>query len=119
MQLEELFNKYDLGKLTEEPKQITGGLMHRMYQVTTEDKKYAVKEMNPSIMKRPGVVENITKSDRVAEALKGIVSVISAIYFNDSPLLMLDARYYMVFEWLDGISIFPPDITIENCIKIV
>jgi thiamine kinase-like enzyme len=31
---------------------------------------------------------------------------------------MFDDRYYMAFEWLDGMSIFPPDITLENCIKI-
>lgn len=117
-QLEELFNKYNLGKLTEEPKQITGGLMHRMYQVTTKEKRYAVKEMNPSIMKRTGVVENIINSERISVTFKEIVPVIAAIHLNDSPLLVLNGKYYMVFEWLDGISIFPPDITSENCTKI-
>jgi len=31
---------------------------------------------------------------------------------------MLDGKYYMVFEWLDGVSIFPPDITSQNCMMI-
>lgn len=115
IQIEKLFNKYNLGKLTAQPKQITGGLMHRMYQVITEGKKYAVKEMNPSIMKRVGVVENIINSERVATALKGIVPAITAIQFKDESLLMLDGKYYMMFEWFDGMSIFPPDITNENC----
>lgn len=117
-QLQKLFDKYKLGKFTENPKQITGGLMHRIYQVVTDEKKYAVKELNSSIMKRKGVVENIINSESIAEALKEIVSVITAIKFEDTSLLILDGKYYMVFEWLDGISLFPPDISLENCRKI-
>lgn len=94
-----------------------GGLMHKMYQVITEHKKYAIKEFNSSVMQRNGVVENIVNSELIAAALDGIVPVIAAIQFNDNPLLMLDGRYYMIFDWLDGMSIFPPHITSENCIK--
>lgn len=118
MQLEKLFDKYNLEKLIKEPKQITGGLMHKMYQVIIEQKKYAVKELNPSIMQRNGVAENIINSERIAEALDGIVPVITAIQINNNPLLLYDGKHYMVFEWLDGLSIFPPDITLENCKKI-
>jgi thiamine kinase-like enzyme len=118
MQLEKLFSEYNLGKLNSKPKQITGGLLHKMYEVTTKENKYALKELNPSIMKRNGVVEKFINSERVAEALKGIVPAVTAIQFGDNPLLILDGKYYMVFEWLDGMSIFPPDITFENCRKI-
>lgn len=115
--IDKLFNNYGLGKLIDDPKKITGGLMHTMYQVATEVKKYAVKELNPAIMKRAGVVENMVNSERVAKAFEDIVPVITAIQFNDSPLLMLDEHYYMIFEWIDGTSIFPPDINPEHCSK--
>lgn len=115
--IDKLFNNYGLGRLIDEPKKITGGLMHTMYQVATEDKKYAVKELNPTIMKRAGVVENMVNSERVAKAFENIVPAITAIQFNDNPLLMLDEHYYMIFEWIDGTSIFPPNINPENCSK--
>ena len=69
IQIENLLNKYNLGKLIAEPEKITGGLMHTMYQVVTEHIKYAVKEMNASVMERKGVVENVVNSERVAKAL--------------------------------------------------
>lgn len=116
-QIDKLFNNYGLGKLIDEPKKIIGGLMHTMYQVATEDKKYAVKELNPTIMKRAGVVENMVNSERVAKAFEDIVPAITAIQFNDSPLLMLDEHYYMIFEWIDGTSIFSPNINPEHCSK--
>ena len=118
IQIEKLFNKYGLEKLIKEPKQVTGGLMHKMYQVITEHKKYAVKELNPSVMQRNGVMEHIVNSERIAKALDEVVPVITAMQFNGNPLLMLDEQYYMVFEWVDGMSIFPPHISSENCMNI-
>lgn len=117
-QIEELFNRYGLEKLIEEPKQVTGGLMHKMYQVTTKHNKYAVKEFNSSIMKRNGVIKHIINSERIAETLKETVSVISAIQFNDNALLMLNKKYYLIFDWLEGNSIFSPNISLENCMQI-
>ena len=117
IQIEKLFNKYGLRKVITEPKQVTGGLMHKMYQVITEHKKYAVKELNPSVIKRNGVKKHIVDSERIAEALNEFVPAITAIKFNDSPLLMLDGQYYMVFEWVNGISIFPPHISSQHCKK--
>lgn len=116
-QLDKLLHNYGLGNLIDEPRKITGGLMHTMYQVATENKKYAVKELNPAIMKRAGVVENMVNSERIAKAFEGIVPAITAMQFDGNPLLILDESYYMIFEWSDGISIFPPHISPEHCRK--
>lgn len=118
IQIEKLFNKYDLEKLIKEPKQVTGGLMHTMYEVITEHKKYAVKELNPSVMQRKGVKEHIINSERIAETLNEIVPAITAMKFNNNTLLMLDGQYYMIFEWVEGMSIFPPHISSDHCRKI-
>jgi Putative homoserine kinase type II (protein kinase fold) len=117
MKIEKLFNKYGLEKLINEPKQVTGGLMHKMYQVITEHKSYAVKELNSTVIQRNGVREHIINSERIAKGLDGIVPAITAIEFNDNPLLLMDGQYYMVFDWLDAVSIFPPNISLNNCIK--
>ncbi len=117
-QIGKLFDKYGLEKLIEEPKQVTGGLMHKVYQVTTKHNKYAVKEFNPSVMIRNGAIEHIVNSERISGALKEIVPVISAIQFNDNTLLMLNKQYYMIFNWLDGKSIFSQHISLKNCVQI-
>jgi thiamine kinase-like enzyme len=116
-QIEILFYKYGLAKLIEEPKQVSGGLMHKMYQAATEHNKYAVKELNSFIMKRNCVIEHLVDSERISKALEEIVPVISAIQFNNNPLLILDGKYYMIFNWLDGKSIFSPNISLEKCIQ--
>lgn len=36
MKITELCMKYALGKIIEDPKLVTGGLMHKMYQVSTD-----------------------------------------------------------------------------------
>lgn len=53
MKITELCIKYALGKIIEEPKLVTGGLMHKMYHVSTDQGEYAIKLLNPDIMKRP------------------------------------------------------------------
>lgn len=113
-----LFIRYGLETIIEEPKQVTGGLMHKMYQIVTEQKKYAVKEFNTAVMLRKGVIQSIINSERIATALDGIVPVVAAIQFHNGPLLKLDGQYFMVFHWLDGVSIFPPKISLQDCKKL-
>ena len=40
MKITELCIKYALGKIIEEPKLVTGGLMHKMYHVSTDQGEY-------------------------------------------------------------------------------
>lgn len=44
IQKEKLFNKYGLENLTKEPKQLTGGLMHKMYLLLSNKKESEVKQ---------------------------------------------------------------------------
>lgn len=42
-----------LGKVLENPVQVTGGFMYRMFKIVTEKGSYIIKLLNPNIMKRP------------------------------------------------------------------
>lgn len=53
MNLEKLTDQMGLGHMLEEPVRVTGGLLHKVYHVTTTAGEYAVKVLNPEIMKRP------------------------------------------------------------------
>ena len=60
--IEQLCQKYDLGEPVTTPRQVTGGLLHKMYHVQTNQGEYAIKLLNPEIMSRPGALQNMTNS---------------------------------------------------------
>lgn len=104
-----------IGQLLEELKRISGGLLHKMYRVCTTKGVFAVKEMNPEIMKRPGVFENMVRSEKIAAGLGEKLPVVSALEINGFQIHYVDGGFYMVFPWVEGNSIFPPDIQEYHC----
>lgn len=116
--MKDLFNIYKIGNVIEKPISITGGLMHKVYKVTTDSNIYAVKWLNPSIMQRNGVMKNMINSERIANAFSFYLPVIAALSFEGHNVLHLSGEYYMVFDWIEGTSIFPPDISEKNCYEI-
>ena len=49
---------------------VSGGLMHRMYRVTTDCGIYAVKHLNPEIMSRPNVHDNYNRAEKIEALLE-------------------------------------------------
>ena len=114
----DLFNKYKLGKIIGEPARISGGLMHKMFRATTETNTYAIKWLNPSIMKRSGVMENMINSELIANSFSKYLPVVAALNIEGHNVLSSSNKYYMVFNWIEGKSIFPPDIERKHCYAI-
>ena len=96
---------------------VSGGLLHKMYRVETTCGIYAVKVLNPEIMQRPTALQNTVNSEKVAHALKNIVPLVAAKEFNGAYVVEHDGSWFMVFDWLEGASVFAPDITVEHCAK--
>lgn len=117
-EIKDLFNTYQIGNVTDEPVGVYGGLMHKMYKVTAGNRIYAVKWLNPTIMQRKEALENMVNSERIASALLDYLPVIAAIHFKGKAVLQLKEKYYMVFPWVEGASIFPPAISEGNCYEI-
>ena len=67
--IEKLFNKLGLGIITSPIAPVSGGFMHRMYKVTacgTEgSRSFAVKHLNPEIMKRPQAQANYARAEKL------------------------------------------------------
>ena len=53
MRIGKLLQILSLGEMQGEPIEVKGGLLHKMYRVTTSKGVYAVKVLNCEIMKRP------------------------------------------------------------------
>lgn len=116
--LKSLCKEYCLGEINAIPIAIEGGLLHRMFKVVTTKGSYAIKVLNPPLMEHPGVIDNMINSERISRCFAQDIPVISAKKIKDKNLLPLDGYYYMVFDWVDGKSIFSPHITTEHCMKI-
>lgn len=140
-----LCDKYTLGKIICEPLPVTGGLLHRMYHVTTDQGEYAIKLLNPDIMKRPKAMSNMIHSERIATHIAAYfarsaenlrpeapVPVVAALEYSGQHLLSacppasdenghLDTaspQYALAYPWLDARSLFAPAIGAEHCRKV-
>ena len=116
--IKSLFIKYNLGELQGDITPVSGGLMHKMFKVQTDKGTYAVKCLNPEIMKRPGVFDNYKR----AEALEAIleenkIPIVPALTFDCKKMLEEDGRYFYIFNWQEGHITDPDNITKEQCYK--
>lgn len=116
--LQSLCDTLGLGRMTEPPQRISGGLLHRMYRVCTDRGNYAVKALNPDIMARPEAPQNMIRSEQIAHALRNTVPLAAALTYDGQALLLGDSDYYLIYPWLEGRSVFPPEITADHCRKI-
>lgn len=116
--LEKCVKKSGLGHLLEVPVQLSGGLMHRMFRVKTEKGIFALKLLNDEIMKRPQALRNMRLSERAAEELKNTVPLAGAVQIQGAHVHCCHEHWFMIYPWLEGKSIFPPDIQPVHCAKI-
>lgn len=108
-----------LGKVLEKPVQVTGGFMHRMFKLVTENGDYIIKLLNPNIMKRPSVMGNYKIADDIEEILlKNDIPAVYALKFRNRKMQELNGQYYYVFDWYNGKSLKDGEITSAHCEKI-
>ncbi|MBR5800601.1 MAG: phosphotransferase [Lachnospiraceae bacterium] len=113
--INQLMIKLNLGEITDNPQSITGGLMHQMYRVETETGIYAVKVLNEEVMSRPVAYRNMVNSEKIAAGFREILPVVAAMEFEGAQIQEVSGTYYMLFPWVEGTSVFPPDIDEIHC----
>ncbi|WP_211220781.1 hypothetical protein [Paenibacillus terrigena] len=106
-----------LGEMIGAPEELTGGLLHRMYVLETSQGKYAVKALNPQIMNRPTAMQNIIKSEIIANIASKNVPALPAKQFNGTSVQQIDHQCYLIFDWVEGRSLKPNEISIFHCEK--
>ena len=98
-----LFRKYGLGDICGDIEPVSGGFMHRMYKVSTESEAYAVKCLNPEVMKRPGVLANFARAEELESILeKEEIPIVPALSFGGKKMIEDDGTYYYIFRWQEG-----------------
>lgn len=117
--LKKLINKINLGILEEEPIRVSGGLLNRIYKVNTSTGIYAIKHLNPEVMKRKNAKENHIIAERIANSVQeNGINCIPAKVFQDGALQEIDGNYFFVFDWFEGKAIDETEITMEHVKKV-
>ena len=118
MNIELFCEKFNLGKVKNITK-LTGGLMHKMFKVQTDINTYAVKILNPEIMKRNDAMDNFILSEKISNlAFENNIPVSNSLIIEGNFINKLNDTYYMVFKYIDGKTLKDDEITIEHCKKI-
>ncbi|GLX66753.1 phosphotransferase [Paenibacillus glycanilyticus] len=105
LKFEQLCQHLQLGDLVGTPERLTGGLLHRIYEVKTTLGKYAIKALNPEVMQRPQAINNFRNAEDIAQIAAKHVPAEPAKQFHGSSLQLLDQQYYLVFDWVEGRSL--------------
>lgn len=102
-QITDLMRQCRLGAVTAPVTPVSGGLMHKMYRVETDCGIYAVKCLNPKIMKRPDVLGNYARAEKIERILeeKGL-PIVPALTIDGQKMQHLEDRYFYLFAWEEG-----------------
>lgn len=108
-----------LGALMAPPVRLNGGFTHRMFRLITAQGDYAVKLLNPEIMRRPDALDNY----RAAEAFEALLerenlSILPAKTIGGRKLQCVDGQYLYVFDYFGGRPLQAAEITPAHCAKI-
>lgn len=111
--------KLGLGNIVEAPKQMTGGLMHKMYTLFTDKGRYAIKLLNPYVMERETAAENY----RIAEELENVlednsIAIIPALRFRRQKMQEIEGQFFYLYEWYAGKALRGKEIAGEHCRRI-
>lgn len=117
--LEKICCEYNMGALIQEPIRLKGGFMHKMYSLFTNRGKYAVKLLNPYIMRREDAMNNY----RTAEAFETMlertdIPILPALTFDGKKMQCMDGQYFYLYEWYEGKALKSEEITTYHCEKI-
>ena len=98
-----LVHRLGLGRIKDEIRPVKGGLMHRMYRVQTEKGIYALKALNPQIMKRPEAQQNFATAEALEQVLEDHgLPIVPALHFGGKKMQEEEGHYYYFYDWNDG-----------------
>lgn len=116
---EQLCLELDLGTMTRPPQRITGGLIHRLYKLTTHKNIYSVKALNPNIVTDGKSAQKFSQAEQIAmEVQKHNISCLCASTINGNIVHNINGQYYIVFSWIPGSNITQKQINRGICFTV-
>ena len=117
--IKKLLKICNLGNLLENPVRISGGLLNKMYKVIANNGIYAIKLLNPEVMKRKDAKDNHIFAEMVSNIAKqNGVSCLPAKKLNGLTLQEMDGYYFLIFDWFEGKAIKDEELNIDKVKKV-
>ena len=111
-----LFGTKGLGRVLPPVTSVSGGFMHRMFRVNTTEGFYALKHLNPEIMKRPGVMDNYRKAEMLEKILEDAgIPIVPSVIIDGRKMQELEGDYFYLFRWQPGRITDWDNITADQC----
>ena len=115
---DELERKYNM-KLKQPPLRLSGGLMHKMYKLETDQGIYALKLLNPFIMQRKDAMDNYREAERLESILEQKkIPILPALSVYGSKMQEMEGFYFYLFPYYRGTVLKNSEVTEEHCRKI-
>ncbi len=116
--IEKLFEACGLEKPAAPAVPVSGGFMHRMYRVDTAAGSYAVKHLNPEVIKRPEAMANYRRAEKLEKIIGDAgIPIVSALENRGRKMQETDGEYFYIFPWHGGRITDWYHITAEQCRK--
>lgn len=116
-QLKKLLSSLQLGPILGDPKPLCGGFLHQTIEVETKAGKYAIKVLNQKVMAEPGAIQNFKRSERIAAIAAAVIPALPAKCIHGKSLHLVDGQFFQVFDYVEGCSKKPHQITLDDCSK--
>ena len=111
-----LFEAKNIGRIVAPMITVSGGFMHRMYRVETDKGIYAVKHLNPNIMKRPDAMNNYKRAEALEKQLEDAgIPIVPALMIDGNKMQHVDGEFFYIFRWQDGAISDWYNISEEQC----
>ena len=117
--LNKICRQCNLGNLETSPVPLTGGFMHKMYSLFTDQRKYAVKLLNPFVMQRNTALANCQTAERLEAILEeNDLPIIPALTCGGQKTRNIDGKFFYLYQWYDGRALKPKEVSQMHCAKI-
>lgn len=115
----QLCDLYQLGHAQGSLMPVSGGLLHRMWQLTTDRGMFAVKELNPRVITTEQDKKRLVACEKIAVRMRQYeIPTVTALQSGQGVLTQIKDKYFIVYPWKTGVVLTPAEITPEHAYKI-
>lgn len=103
-------------RIRKPPTAMDGGFLHRMYRLETDQGAYALKLLNPFIMRRETAMSNYAEAERLEALLeRNGIPILPALSINGRKMQEIEGQYFYLFRYYDGRALKRGETTEEHC----
>ena len=103
-------------KIISKPVALSGGFMHKMYRIDTQQGVFALKLLNPFVMQRKNAMDNFSKAEQIEFLVEQHgVPILPALSFGGRKMQEIDGQYFYLFDYFPGKSLQSNEITAYHC----